>query len=239
MAIRKMTSKERFEAGLPNIEKVSNYPGHEEGRIYHGTIYTDRTERCPHDGDHAHTMEFGPRCAEYKCHKGDALYMETTHIGLVLRLGEHNWHDDSDFYAVVWNAEKGEPEKIEYATTRGWSYPNSAREDASPEVVAAWTAWSEKMNAARVAAEAVTEAKALRRGKRVVVVKGRKVEKGTEGEVFWIGTDNWNKVRIGIRDNAGKVHWTAGSNVVVKNWESFLPANHPAASDAPAPIGEE
>src|SRR5215510_5788359 len=51
------------------------------------------------------------------------IWRVTTHEGLVLELREMNGYDDSDFYAVVWNDAKGEPERVEYASTRGWTYP--------------------------------------------------------------------------------------------------------------------
>ena len=63
-------------------------------------------------------------------------------------------------------------------------------------------------------------------GKTVRVVKGRKVPKGTVGVCFWIGQTDYSKYgdpwgiytcyRIGIRDNAGEVYWTALDNVVVE-----------------------
>lgn len=59
--------------------------------------------------------------------------------------------------------------------------------------------------------------------KRVRVVKGRKVPKGTEGIVFWMGSydnsrygDPWGiytTFRCGIRDDEGNVHWTAIDNI--------------------------
>lgn len=59
--------------------------------------------------------------------------------------------------------------------------------------------------------------------KRVRVVKGRKVPKGTEGECFWLGSycnspygDPWGiytTFRCGIRDDTGTVHWTAIDNI--------------------------
>ena len=33
---------------------------------------------------------------------------------------------------------------------------------------------------------------AIVKGQKVVVVKGRKVAKGTEGEIFWLGFETWN-----------------------------------------------
>jgi hypothetical protein len=59
--------------------------------------------------------------------------------------------------------------------------------------------------------------------KRVRVVKGRKVPKGTEGEVFWLGSycnspygDSmglYTTFRCGIRDDDGNVHWTSVDNI--------------------------
>lgn len=61
--------------------------------------------------------------------------------------------------------------------------------------------------------------------KRVRVVKGRKVPKGTEGEVFWFGSychspygDPWGiytTYRCGIKDDFGNVHWTSVDNIEV------------------------
>lgn len=61
------------------------------------------------------------------------------------------------------------------------------------------------------------------RGKRVKVVKGRKVPKGITGECFWMGSydnskygDIWGiytTVRIGIRCDNGDVYWTSLNNV--------------------------
>ena len=50
------------------------------------------------------------------------------------------------------------------------------------------------------------------KGDRLVVVKGRKVPKGTEGICIWTGSSQWGE-RCGIRDDEGTVHWTASSNV--------------------------
>ena len=61
--------------------------------------------------------------------------------------------------------------------------------------------------------------------KRVRVVKGRKVPRGTDGEVFLLGSycnspygDPWGiytTFRCGIRDDNGDVHWTSVDNIEV------------------------
>jgi len=257
MAIRMMTSKERFEAGEPNIVKVSDYPGHAEGVISHsancphyaeakGGYYKGEEMRpeglyedCVKEHSDPRSYEALPKACAGTC-RGPcgALYMETTHIGLVLDAnGERNYHDDSDFYATVWNPEKGCPEQIEFATTRGWTYPNSAWVDATPEVLAAYSAWGERVRKAaeeRRKAEAlakeVAAAKEPRKGRRVKVVKGRKVPLGFEGIVIWEGVDNWGKARIGIKNEmSGKVEFTAASNAEVVEWQHWLRSDHPEA----------
>jgi hypothetical protein len=141
--------------------------------------------------------------------------------------------DDSDFYAVVWNEDTQTIGHVEYATTRGWSYPNGAAVDATPEVkakanaylkVKAKEAWDRKNQE-----EAQTPAK----GKRVRVVKGRKIKIGVEGTCFWYGSgkqfspSRWAgkpPMRVGFKDDSGETHWTNADNVEVLNPEQYLRA---------------
>ena len=50
------------------------------------------------------------------------------------------------------------------------------------------------------------------RGDRVVVARGVKVPRGTSGVVFWVGDTKYG-LRVGLKDAAGTVHWTAMGNV--------------------------
>jgi len=202
-----------------DVVKVSDYPGHEENRISHGA-------NCPHHNKLDTSGKFSTECTldtpgEYvrdRCYGPfGCLYMQTTHVGVVLEDRERSGRDDSDFYAVVWNADKGCTEQVEYATTRGWTYPNHCRVDATPEVIAAYQAWSEQKRAEYRKLEADRVAKQVAKGKMVKVVRGRKVAKGTTGQVFWLGMGEWGS-RVGIKDSAGTVHWTAE-----KNCEVILP----------------
>jgi hypothetical protein len=159
----------------------------------------------------------------------EPLYMETTHVGLVLRTGEVNGYDDSDFYAVVWNPVRKCPERIEYATTRAWTYPNHAEADATPEVRAAYEEWCRIEKEKAAAAKAELDAKTPAKGKLVKVVAGRKVAIGTVGRIFWVGKpekyspSRWAKTstKIGIalddaKDDRGRyvnVAWTYIDNV--------------------------
>lgn len=67
----------------------------------------------------------------------------------------------------------------------------------------------ERLESERRAAEM---ARQPAKGRRIRVVRGRKVPKGTEGVCVWIGDGTYGR-RVGIKDDAGNVHWTAASNV--------------------------
>lgn len=56
--------------------------------------------------------------------------------------------------------------------------------------------------------------KTVRKGCDVVVVRGRKVPRGTEGRVFWVGDSPYG-VRVGINTPSGETVWTAAGNVEV------------------------
>lgn len=234
MAVRMMTTFKDDAAALAaretgrDIEIVRDYPGHEEG-VRHG-------EGCEHYGKvRAGThKEYTPEC----CVRGEGydmdtegvkrgyrdfcglvgpLYMETTYAGKVLHTGERNGYHDSDFTVTVWDGEG--PHTFVYATTRGWSYPNNATPDATPEVRAAYDRYlarraeeARKARAAEREREAHAEALEPVKGAMVEVFKGRKVAKGTTGVVIWAGEGHWGP-RVGIKDADGEVHWTAATNV--------------------------
>lgn len=131
------------------------------------------------------------------------------------------WADD--FYAIVWTGTGttsiflGSNFELQDTVAR-------ATVDATPEVLAAYAAWGTEQ--ARVAAEnqrrqakvqaneaAQTRLLAPVKGYPARVIKGRKVPVGTEGTITWEG-DSAYGWRVGIRDAAGTVHYTAISNVI-------------------------
>jgi hypothetical protein len=158
------------------------------------------------------------------------LWLYDTHHGFCIRDYERNGYDDSDWYMVVWNPEKNEPETIEFASTRGWSYPcYGSKADATPEVLAKYQAWEAEQERQRNERKAAAEAARPARGKTLKVVRGRKVPIGTEGICIWTGSTHFGGIitrrgqrlggrsseRVGIKDAAGEVHWTAAANVEV------------------------
>ena len=234
MAIRKMVSKEYAEhvgnVGNVGIVLVTDFPGVEVGRVNHYCDMCSKRSKYDLSGNVDKDCCAGlvykdgvkvsvPHCGKEYCSGcrvvTEPLYMETTYIGAVLEIGEENHYDDSDFYAIVWNDEKGCTERITYATTRGWSYPNGASVDATPEVVEKWRAWSLKRQEARRVADEALEAATPSHGKKVRVVKGKK--SGTEGEVFWVGPCKFNrhKTNVGIRMLNGDKVFIDSANVNV------------------------
>lgn len=155
-------------------------------------------------------------------------YFETTWVGCVLALGEHNYYDDSDFYAIVWDATEGKPREVQYATTRGWTYANSASVDATEEVLAAYREYTERQRREARERREAWEAVQPYVGRTVKVIKtfrskGAKVAVGTVAEVKWYGEDKYQsetvrmidpQFRIGF-DVDGQRVFTSAKNVEV------------------------
>ena len=149
------------------------------------------------------------------------------YIGCVLEEGEHNYHDDSDGYALVWDEEKGVIE-VGTWTTRGCS-DVYATVDATDEVRATVKAWKFERKVQSLMACSIEEAPMPGMHKQVVIVRGRKVPQGTKGEVVWakiVNYDPWKRsfadeLRVGIEDEKGIRHYTAARNCTVLNPESY------------------
>lgn len=149
------------------------------------------------------------------------------HEGLVIASRERNYHDDSDFYALVWNPETKRVEEHGVGTTRmGGTDDNYAAADLADEYKADYRQYLideqekalrlyDRQEWQRAAYEAVTPG---RKGQTVRVVKGRKVPVGFEGVIIWAGESgpSWrSSTRIGIKSADGDVQFTAASNCVV------------------------
>lgn len=236
MAIRMMTSN----PNQPNVETITDYPGCETWKISH---HWD----CPHKADPNHYREKGPQCTD-RCNHYDPLYIHTTHVGCVIEKYERNGYDDSDFVAVVWDEESQSVQHIEYATTRGWTYCNSATVDVTPENLAKAEAYMRAKAFQRWKDDNLKQAEMPYKGRLVKVIKGRKVKPGTTGEVFWFGEDQYkaaqrnrynrynpyaglvgkyfkDRYRIGIKWSDAKgehKEFVSAENVEVINPQSYL-----------------
>jgi len=141
---------------------------------------------------------------------GDADY-EITYEGAVLQTYERNGSWDSDFYAIVYDAEADVIEHVQYATTRGWTYPNYATVDATAEVLAKAQAAMRRADVRMTILSAEWASTEHAKGKRVAVIgtgskqtgarrwKGEVIEAGSEGETFWMGVDAYRTPRYAAK----------------------------------------
>lgn len=145
-----------------------------------------------------------------------------THVGMVLSTHERNGYHDSDFYARVWDTETASVIEVEYASTRGWTYHNSASVDATAEVLALVAAWKAECAAEQAAKQAAFDAAAPTVGKivRSTTTRGKNV--GVTGEVRWYGEDKYNtnrwapRYRVGVRvDGAAKLVFLSADKVEI------------------------
>ena len=147
--------------------------------------------------------------------------------GLVVGYESHYIGDgDSVGSIIVWDPIEKKPVGF------GTGYENMERNrnenidfDATPEVKAEYAAYQAEI-ARKVAEtrkeeeiakrkwEEAKEAATPRKGRRIRVVKGRKVAKGTVGYSFWYGETQWG-FSVGILKDDGTKVFTSASNVEV------------------------
>lgn len=155
---------------------------------------------------------------------------EEQYKGCVVRTWEHNGYDDSDFYAECLDVENGKTVDVLFDSTR---FPGGGKAyvDVTAENYALFLHNGAKQreleDAIRTAAR---NAKRIEKGKKVVVVAGRKVAHGVTGEVFWTKDVNYDpygresgwEVKIGIKDDDGNVYWTYAKNVNVVDYRQYV-----------------
>lgn len=135
---------------------------------------------------------------------------------------------DSAYYAVVIGAGEIGYEHVGL----GWT-PLGAVVNGSEAEVAAYAAykaakdeaWYGEQKARRAAIASEEEARAVSKGKLVIVARGRKVAKGTVGVVAWIGDSDWGtRVGLAIPGVDGLTYTAIGNLDVI---EGPVPAPQP------------
>jgi hypothetical protein len=143
--------------------------------------------------------------------------------GAVLDTWERNGYDDSDFYALVWDAEAGTLRTIEYATTRGWTHHNGAHVDATEEVLAAARGSMIPRVVEMLRGRYTDEATAPSVGRTVRSTTRSGKNKGVEGVVRWYGEDSYARdyglgkpMKVGVVvEGEKKLRYFAASNAEV------------------------
>jgi len=180
---------------------------------------------CPHKQD-TRSVDYiddsirEPRetCTEYCLTE----YDERSYEGATLCMRERNYYHDSDFYAVVWDEVEQETKYIEYATTRGWTYANGARVDATDEIKAKAAEYQYVRYLEQLQKANQRQSREIATDRRVKVIKGRKVLIGTEGTVKWTGMGNYRNMRARIETDKGEEHWIDCSNLEIIEPEQWL-----------------
>lgn len=157
--------------------------------------------------------------------------IQVMYRGAVLDDRERNGYDDSDFYAVVWDEAAGTVRTVDYASTR-YGGGGSCQIDATEEVREKARAWYRPIVAEHIRkadeAKRAKQASHFRVGDVVRVARGRKVPKGTEGSIRWMGKSYYGGMRVMIVTETGEKFFTAAKNL-----------DHITPADVDPPMSDE
>jgi hypothetical protein len=130
---------------------------------------------------------------------------EPLYAGATLAVREENGYDDSDWYAVAWDADKGEVVRVDFHTTR-WASTGHATVDATDDVKADAEAWLADWYEAQLTADDKAQARRPEPGKfvRSVTTRGKNVAVvgvvKRRGESKYHGRPDWLLVETGDGD---------------------------------------
>jgi hypothetical protein len=138
-----------------------------------------------------------------------------SHVGVTLGYSHETWNDSMHIaskFALVWDEDTLAPKSVFVCDDYGNSGHFEA--DATASVQAAYQAYCDNVREMQRLADEEREFNRVEKGKFVEVHKGRKVAKGTRGQVFWSGVNQWGE-SCGIITATGEKHFTALTNVRV------------------------
>lgn len=128
-------------------------------------------------------------------------------VGTTVDWREHNGYNDSDWFATYYDKKAREFKEVMFSTTRAGT-SHICEVDATPAIKRYYVQLKKERAHMRMRRQAEIEEATPRVGKRVLVVRGRKVPKGTTGYVKRIcrsfyGRDNFNA----LIENANDSYW--------------------------------
>ena len=170
--------------------------------------------------------------------KGDQ-YRIAYHTGHVLTRYEVNGYDDSDFYAVVYNPNTNALEHVFYATTRCYTYNDSAVVDATPEVIEQARAVLRTVVEQHIRKADHLDTLKLKVGRVVRFVKAYRprsstrppIEVGQIAYLDWIGPDSYAphtdraRVRLVLGENDHAEVYINANKLEVYSPETYLPGD--------------
>jgi hypothetical protein len=152
------------------------------------------------------------------------------YAGTVLMMREKNGYQDSDFQALVKSGECFI--WVTYASTSyGGPGGYMAAIDATPEIVAEYSAWYAKQMARVQAAEVLNAEGKVTVGREVRIVAGRK-HKGKTGTVTWYGpcqftsSSNVKAFRVGIQTAEGESFFCPADYCAVETSSGWKPCTN-------------
>lgn len=169
---------------------------------------------CPHKYSEYSNCVRHEDCTQYCGMRVEVVF--TMFDGLTLDDREQNGHDDSDFYAIVWDPMQKRIRRIDYASTR-FAGGGGCVVDATEEAKAAAEIAFEELLRARIRIQMENESAKPGAGKLVVVNGGRKY-KGLVGEVTWRGPNTFQHRgpdRIRIQPKDGEAFFVCVDQVAV------------------------
>lgn len=148
------------------------------------------------------------------------MVMVQRYQGATIREYERNGHDDSDFYAVVWDEKNQEPRHVMYATTRAWTYACGCIIDATPEVLEKYNAWCKRRDAAWAEFKR-KEAKYIpTKGKTVRATTRRGKAKDKQGLVTWVGASNFGGMSARFVTDSGEAVFVSTDSIEILDEET-------------------
>ncbi len=155
--------------------------------------------------------------------------------GAVIKTWEHYWADGMlSEYALVWDQEKHEYKTVDigYYGSDGHDFIGICAEIEVSTMVARDIVRTMKSRALESFSRSVQAKKEkIEPGIRALVVRGRKIPKGTELEVFWVGdrptyTGYGTEMIAGCRDKAGNKVW-----IKAQYLKNITPIKSPVATE--------
>lgn len=123
----------------------------------------------------------------------------------VVDVHSETYEGHQKYFAVIFDDFTNSFRTIQIKTTQYETNNNSATADASAELLEKYQNIVEYEEKQKLAIGDAREHDLIKKGDRVTVVSGRKVEKGTTGIVFWTGVDSWGTKKLGISPSELKV----------------------------------
>jgi hypothetical protein len=147
-----------------------------------------------------------------------------SYVGCVLATRERNWHDDSDFVAIVWDEKMQKVRSVEYDSTR-YANTGSATVDATPNVLNTVRDWCRHTLVVWMLDESYNQSRSVARGRlvRSVSKRSKKFPLDTVGYAGTPYTDGYRNTVVDVDTIDGvRLYGVGVSLMEVVNPEQYV-----------------